>query len=164
MTKRVDSQNPAETVRAQIRSAFPNIVYSGPVTPADGKTGEDYDELEALYNELHGKAWLEISAPFIRGNAHGLVLLTVEAFTAYLPAWLIEGMSDPQVGEVMVYTFCPEDGKDRHRMDSRIEHMNSLQKEALIAFLTHCHQTNPSKYIKDRAEQALTYVSSFIDV
>src|SRR5262249_53318633 len=155
MTKRVDSQNSAETVRARIRGAFPNIVYSGPVTSADGKTGEDYDEPEALYNELHGKSWLEISAPFIRGNAHGLVLLTVEAFTAYLPAWLIEGIADPQVGEVMVYTFCPEDGKDRHRMDSRMERLNSMQKEALIAFLTHCHQTNPSKYLKDRAEQAL---------
>ena len=163
MIKQVDSQNPEDSVRAQIRGAFPDVVYSGPVTSTDGKTGEDYDEPEALYNALHRKSWLEISALFIRGNAHGLVLLTVEAFIAYLPAWLIEGIADPQVGEVMVYTFCPEDGKDRHRMDSRMERMNSMQKEALIAFLTHCYKNNSSKFVKDRAEHALAYVKSFSD-
>jgi hypothetical protein len=159
----IDGQNPAESVQAKIRSAFPDFVYSGPITSADGKTGEDYDETEALYNELYGKSWSEISVPFIRGYADGLFLLTVEAFAAYLPAWLIEGIADPQVGEVMVYTFCPEHGKDRQRMDSRMERLNSMQKEALSAFLAYCYQTNSSKYLRDCAEQALAYVRNFCD-
>jgi hypothetical protein len=161
VTTRHNDADLREAVRARIRDAFPDFVYSGPITPADGRTGEDYDEPEALYNELHGKSWLQISAPFLHGNAHGLVLLTVEAFNAYLPAWLLEGLTDPEVGEIMVYTFCPEDGKDRHRMDRRLERMNSGQKEALSAFLTLYYKTSASKFVKDRAERAVAYVSRF---
>src|SRR5579859_4174026 len=161
MANPIDDRNSAELVQAQIRGAFPDLVYSGLITSADGKTGEDYDEFEALYNELHGKSWSEISAPFIRGNAHGLVLLTVGAFAFYLPAWLIEGMADPRVGEVMVYTFCPDHGKDRQRMDDRMESLNAMQKEALCTFLTYCYQTNSSKSLRDLAEQALAYVRNF---
>jgi hypothetical protein len=161
VTTRVSDSDFREAVRTRIREAFPDFVYSGPITAADGKTGEDYDEPEALYNELHGKSWVEISAPFLHGNAHGLVLLTVEAFNAYLPAWLLEGLTDAEVGEIMVYTFCPEDGKDRHRMDSRLENMNSPQRAALLAFLTIFAKTSASKFVKDRAEQAEAYVSRF---
>src|SRR3569832_1015484 len=116
MTSQGDDRYSAERLLAQIRSAFPNVAHTGLITPADGKTGQDYDEHEALYDELHGKRWSEIPASFIRGNAHGLVLLTAEAFVAYLPAWLSEGLVSPDVAEVMVYTFHPDPAKNRDHM------------------------------------------------
>jgi hypothetical protein len=77
----------------------------------------------------------------------------------YLPAWLTEGLTDPEIGEVMVYTFCPEDGKETHRMDDRLKNMKPTQREALSAFLTLIFKTSASKFVKDRAEQAEAYVS-----
>jgi hypothetical protein len=161
MTKRVDDPNAIESVRSSIQSAFPDFIYSGPITVADGKSGEDYDEPEALYNALHGRSWSEISASFIRGNPHGLVLLTAEAFVAYLPAWLIEGLSEPEVAEVMVYTFSPEDDNDQRLMEYRMLSMNSIQMKALSAFLTRFAQTTSSQSVKDSVAQALVYVRKF---
>jgi hypothetical protein len=89
VTTRVSDSDFREAVRTRIREAFPDFVYSGPITAADGKTGEDYDEPEALYNELRGKSWIEVSRSFIHDNANGLVLLTVEAFNA-----LFAGLAD----------------------------------------------------------------------
>lgn len=161
MTTHVNDPYSRESLPERIRAAFPDVIYSGPITSADGKSGEDYDEPQALYNELHGKSWLQISAPFIRGNAHGLVLLTVDAFIAFLPAWLMVGLDDPEVAEVMTYTFCPGQGKDQHRMDLRVQAMNSLQKEVIGAFLTFCYESTQSEFLKDRATEAVTYVKGF---
>jgi hypothetical protein len=153
--------NSAERLRTQMRAAFPDVAYAGAITPADGKTGQDYDEHEALYNALHDKPWSQIPAAFIRGNAHGLVLLTAEAFVAYLPAWLNEGLVSPEVAEVMVYTFYPDPAKNRDHMDQRMHAMSSPQSEVLAAFLAYCSQTTTSGFLKDHATQALEYVRRF---
>jgi len=155
-----DDSQVMERVCSQIRSAFPDLICSGPITPADGKTGEDYDEHEILFEGLRGRAWSRIPASFIRENAGALVLLTEEAFVVYLPAWLIAGVTDHTVGEILAYTFCPAPDGDQRFMDSRIKRMNVVQREALAVFLAYCVETNSSKVIKDRAEEALAYVSS----
>jgi hypothetical protein len=85
MTESGDNRSATKRVRSQIRGAFPDVVYPGPITPADGATGEDYDEPQELYRALHGRVWSEIPESFIRVNASGLVLLTDEAFVVYLP-------------------------------------------------------------------------------
>jgi hypothetical protein len=162
MTQRDDDPDVIERVRSQIRSAFPDVIHSGPITPADGKTGEDYADHGVLYGVLHGRAWSEVPVSFIRENDDGLALLTEEAFVAYLPAWLIEGLVASQVGDALIYTFCPDPGNDHRFMDRRIQLMSSVQKEALSAFLSHYAQASASKYIKDRAKQAVVYVNSFL--
>jgi hypothetical protein len=150
-----------EHVRGLIRRAFPDVVYSGSITPVDGKTGEDYDEYEALHDALRGKTWSEIQSSFIQGNAYGLVLLTDEAFVAYLPAWLTEGVADRQVSDALVSTFYPDPAKDQGRMNRRMQQMNSAQVEALCAFLALFVQNKFSKSVDDDVRRALDYVSTF---
>jgi hypothetical protein len=158
MTQLDDDQHFTQQFLAQIRGAFPDVPYEGLNTPADGKTGEDYDEHKALYDALHEKPWSKIPASFIQGNIHGLALLTPEAFVAYLPAWLRESLVNAELAEVLVYTFSPEPGKDQEYMDRRTHALSPIQKEVLATFLAYCLRTTTSGFVKGQAEQALEYV------
>ena len=46
-----------------------------------------------------------IPTSFIEQNPDGVVLLTDEAFTVFLPAWLTCAIEKDKVREMMVYTF-----------------------------------------------------------
>jgi hypothetical protein len=163
MTQQNDDGQATQRLRADIRNAFPAVVHAGPITPADGKSGEDYDETELLYEALHGKAWPEIPARFVRANSMALVMLTEEAFGVYLPAWLNEGLTDQEVGEAVVYMFCNEPGEDSSYMDRRLQHLNHQQKEVLQAFLTHRGQTTSSQAHRESARRASAYVEKFLE-
>jgi hypothetical protein len=51
-----------------------------------------------LRAELEGKSWEELSSAFLTENDGCLPLLTPEAYHAFLPAWLVHGLSDPEGG------------------------------------------------------------------
>jgi hypothetical protein len=149
--------NDAELVQAKIRAAFPDSVFSGSITPADGRLNEELDEERALYSALHGKKWTDIAASFIGGYPDGVVLLTDEAFATFLPAWLTCALQNKEVRELMVYTFSPREPSERS--DRRVRNLTSSQREALRAFLAYCLEVESSNFVKERARRALARVA-----
>jgi len=143
-----------------IRESFPDIAYSGPITPADQRTEEEFDECRELYGALHGRPWSEIPTSVIRRNDYGLTLLTEHAFASYLPAWLTAGVLDQQIGEAVVYSFVPDVGRHVQSMDTRLQRLSHVQRAALLAFIEHRIQLEHSRTGKKDTEEALKYVSA----
>lgn len=152
------TENDAEHVQAKIRTAFPDSEFFGSITPADGSLNEELDEEQALYGALRGKRWTEIPASFVGCYPDGVVLLTDEAFAAFLPAWLTCALQNKTVRELMVYTFSPREPSER--TNRRIRSLTSPQREALQAFLAHCVEVESSGFVKERARRALARVAS----
>src|SRR3569833_322638 len=156
MTQGSDEANAVEAVRGQIRLAFPNMVFSGQITPADGETGEEFDEERAQYGALHGKARSEIPSSFIKSYSYSIPLLTEEAFGIFLPAWLSGALDDHEVRRAVVYAFSPHHRtEDASFMNRRVQTLTRQQKEAIRDFLAYSFNVESSKFVKDHARRAL---------
>jgi hypothetical protein len=77
----------------KLLGVFPQRVVEGQVAP------HDCPECRALRSQLSGSAWATVPREFIRENPDTLVLLSHEAYLAYLPAWLRQAVLEPG-GEV----------------------------------------------------------------
>ena len=157
-----DDQAAIIGLRSRIRAAFPDSTFNGPITGVDGLMNEELDEQRALYAALRDKKWSEVPTAVIDNNPDGVVLLTDEAFAAFLPAWLDRALTHEKVRELMVYVFSPDVHKSTERTGHRIEHLSPPQKEALLAFLTYCVEVESSKFVKERARSAVAYAVRFI--
>lgn len=157
MTHKATEGHDAELVQAKIRAAFGDSVFCGAITPADRRLDEELDEEQALYGTLHGKKWSEVPASFVGSYPDGIVLLTDDAFAAFLPAWLTCALQNKAVREMMIYTFAPREPSER--TNRRIRSLTSPQREALKAFLAHCVEAESSGFIKERARKALARVA-----
>ena len=147
-----------EALRTAIQVAFPDRPFLGSITAVDGLTNEELDEQRALYSALRGRKWSEIPLPVIESNPDGIVLLTDEAFIAFLPAWLTHALAHEKIRELLIYVFSPAVHASMKKMDQRIRLLNSMQMEALRGFLEFSFSTENSTYIKEQAAHALTYV------
>jgi hypothetical protein len=158
-----DIANTAETLRAKILAAFPDTVFSGSITTADGRFNEYLDEEEALYESLHDKKWSDIPTLFLKQFANRAVLLTPEAFVAFLPAWLMCAFEDEEVRSYMVYSFNPDTNSHQQLHESGIQRtiqaMGVAQRDTLKAFLTYCVEVERSAFVKNQARRALEFVS-----
>lgn len=162
MTESSDEANALEEMREKIRLAFPDVVFSGQITPADGESGEEFDEEQALYGALHGKKWSEIPSSFIKSYSYSIPLLTEEAFGIFLPAWLSGALDDQEVRRAVVYAFSPHRrDEDASFMNRRVQPLSGPQKEAIRAFLAHSLDVETSKFVQDHARRALEYVTKF---
>jgi hypothetical protein len=161
MTQSPNESEAVLALRLQITRAFPDFTFNGPITGVDGLMNEELDEERALYAALRDKKWSEVPTSVIDNNPDGVVLLTVEAFAAFLPAWLDCALTHEKVRELMVYVFSPDVHKSTERTDKRIGHLTSQQKETLLAFLTYCLEVESSKFVKERARSAVEYAARF---
>ncbi len=55
----------------------------------------DCEECLLIRNGLQGRTWDAISSEFLQANPDSLPLLSAEAYRAFLPAWLREGLITP---------------------------------------------------------------------
>ena len=69
--------------------AFPQCVVEGTLAP------HDCEECNALKEQLTGATWSQVPADFIRANDDVLPLLSPEAYSAFLPAWLRLSVQEP---------------------------------------------------------------------
>ena len=122
----------ARELRDQIRSAFPAAAYYGQITVCD------CGECTYIREGLRQKRWDEISAKFVDFTCSP-VLLTEEAFCAFLPAYLLRALDDLTssaiVLELTVYSVCLSNDDDLPRMVLRARLMTPVQIEAIRAFL-----------------------------
>lgn len=77
----------------RLMSTFPQRTVEGEIVP------HDCAECSMIRKQLAGASWQEIPSEFMRENPDVLPLLSREAYVAYLPAWLRQGVLDPN-GEV----------------------------------------------------------------
>src|SRR6266436_3269447 len=130
-----------QELREQIRLAFPATLFYGPITSCD------CEECKDIQQELRHKRWDEIPAEFLDLTCSPM-LLTPEAFNAFLPAYILRALDDLSrhavVVEFTVYSLCPgdpqEDGPEvgARRVSDLLERarlMSAAQIQAIRAFL-----------------------------
>jgi len=161
-------------LRELILRSFPAEPYTGKVTPNDGAwlpelTEENaiLDDDKFLYEALNGRKWTEILTNFIYGQPGGLALLTDEAFTSFLPAWLLCSLENidgqNEVRNFVVYTFSP-------RRDlipdmtwfktNRIRILNPRQRLSVRSLLAEFAERETSSYLRKLASQAIALIDS----
>ncbi len=82
-----------EAIVERLIGVFPRRIVEGPVAP------HDCVECLELRGQLTGTTWLDVPLEFIRDHPDVLPLLSPEAYLTFLPAWLHEGVLEPD-GEV----------------------------------------------------------------
>ncbi len=95
-----------ETMVETLIGAFPPRIVEGTVAP------HDCPECLELRRGLTGMTWLDVPIAFIREHSDVLPLLSPEAYRAFLPAWLRQGVLEAE-GEVadvlLVHLACDPD-------------------------------------------------------
>jgi hypothetical protein len=152
-----DAERTADALKSQIQRAFPDTTFSGSVTPADGASDAELDEERSLYAALRGRKWSEVSEQFVRNNPDGFVLLTDQAFPAFLAAWLMGALVNSSVREMVVYSFTPKD--PRGGTEGRLRMLSDAQKSALRGFLSYCAAVEASESIKERVKSAIAHLA-----
>lgn len=82
-----------EAIVQKLIDVFPPRSITDQVAP------HDCPECVALREQLSGVGWGKIPGTFVREHPDVLPLLSPEAYRAFLPAWLRQGVLDPE-GEV----------------------------------------------------------------
>ena len=80
----------AAEIKSLLIDAFPSRTVDGPIAP------HDCEECERLRDHLTGISWISVPDTFPIDNPWALPLLTPEAYTAYLPAWLRASITVPE--------------------------------------------------------------------
>lgn len=97
-------------------------------------------ECEELRESFGGRHWSDLPADVIRYQREALVLLTTEAFRAYLPAYMLLALrsDDPANADVQQYTLfslAPEERERRHELIGRIASWSAAEIDAVVAYL-----------------------------
>lgn len=169
----VNHEESADTasLKKMVLEAFPPFIYTGPITGVDGHPPELDDdgcnlfgEEEDLFESLRGKRWDEISDDVIHRNEDGYLLLTKDAFRAFLPAWLWRGVEDlhaeNQVRDFLIYTFAQN--VTYHAKENEFRHFNATQLAALCFLMRVFAKTESSKSIKVEAEKAVRFTDDLM--
>ncbi len=118
----------ADELRDQIREAFPATPFYGPITSCD------CEECVDIREGLRYKQWDQVSEAFLDFTCSP-VLLTPEAFHAFLPAYLLRGLDDltgrTVVLEFTVYSLCPDDDEEEDEYDQE-RHRQYLRERAIL--------------------------------
>ena len=105
-----------------IRRSFPVVRYTGDVTQFDARLDDpdfydvkpdpdlaDFWDEKELRDAFKGRGWTEVPRNLLFRHPDGYVLLTDQAFVAFLPAWLmcsLEGMDEEnEVRNFLAYAF-----------------------------------------------------------
>jgi hypothetical protein len=78
-----------ELMQRKLEAAFPAVVVSGTIAP------HDCIECDKLRKQLSNITWRDVPAEFVAEHDADLPLLSKEAYKAFLPAWLLAGIRDP---------------------------------------------------------------------
>lgn len=132
-----------QALRDQIREAFPPTPFYGPITACS------CDECKTIRESLRHQQWDQVPREFIEFTCSP-VLLEPEAFSAFLPAYLLRALDDlvgdNVVLELTVYSLCtdlPDEDdfaphEDSHPDELLLERaalMSPAQIAAIRAFL-----------------------------
>jgi hypothetical protein len=151
-------------LREAIRRSFPAEIYTGKVTPNDGEWLPELTEENAildddmfLYEGLNGRRWTEVPTQLLQTHLDGYVLLTDQAFTAFLPAWLmysLENMDgENEVRNFLVYAFSYTLRQFRV--------LDPEQKGIVRSLLAEFAERGTSRFVKKLAVEALALIAKY---
>jgi hypothetical protein len=158
MTASSNHKSSVQILEAGIYAAFPDKPFHWPITNVDQETNELFDEEQELFQALHEKKWTEISISFLKDYSFSIPLLTKEAFTVYLPAWLKASLEDPEIRRAIVITFDVRDAEAS--MCANVQALSKVQKLALLDVLTHALHVENTKHRQVHARGAIEFVRS----
>ncbi len=149
-------------LREMIKQTFPADRYAGPVTPYDpGPWAEELDEEQVLYETLKGRSWTEAPADFLQQYPDAYLMLTAEAFVAFLAAWLnysLENMGgENEVREYLVYA-CSPPGESWKVLSP----LNPRQRASVRALMAEFVENEQSGLIREKAVKALTRIDELL--
>jgi hypothetical protein len=158
-----DRSKQRDDLAAAIRAAFP-ICTVEKITPIDDELtgppiedsdGDPYDDSRFLIAALRGITWPQIPKEFLILNPDGYLLMSEEAFVAFLPAWLIQSLEEAQnenkVREFLAYSF-----NNGFHLTSNL---NRQQWSVVHALLQHFAKHDPSSFIRTKAAEAISRMS-----
>jgi|ERR1700690_1203309 len=155
---KTETQGQAERIdalRESIRRSFPAESYKGRVTPNDdGLDDPDLDEDRDLYEALNGRKWTEVPTRLLQAESSGYELLTDEAFTAFLPAWLMRSLEDMdaenEVRNFVVYSFSAT--------MRRFSVLNPEQQLTVRSILEQFTERGTCTYVRNLAAEAIALI------
>jgi hypothetical protein len=153
--KRMGEENTrGALLRESIHRAFPAEIYTGKVTINDGDlTRGEMDEEQELHDALKRRRWTEVPAELLRRQPDGYLLLTSEAYVAFLPAWLMYSLEDMdaenQVREFLGYSF---------QTMRQFRVLNADQRLVVRSLLSEFKERDPSGFIRDHAAEAVALI------
>jgi hypothetical protein len=162
-------------LREMIFRSFPPFTYSETIVAGGdyGPLSDDPSQVitadESLFYTLKGKRWTEIPLQFLDHHQGDFVLLTAQAFAAFIPAWLVFCIDNDFCGaEFIVYTFASRDPQSssqiRQLSIEMFQALNPQQRRTLLIFLQAIAMYDPSPHIRDYAEAAAHTVDNLISV
>jgi hypothetical protein len=156
-------------LRDAILNSFPGVAVEGKITNCDGAwlprlTRENaiHEDDKLVYEALTGRTWSDIPKQFLREEPDGFVLLTDEAFVAYLAAWLVCALDDMDgeniVREFVIYSFSPSQKQQPDMTPEKIRRlrlMNSEQRATVRSLLAEFAGRERSFFIRRFATNAV---------
>jgi hypothetical protein len=155
-----------------IQRAFPAIPYTGKVTRCDGAwlpelTEENaiHDDDKVLFEALKNRKWTDVPKQFLYEMPGDFVLLTNEALTAFLAAWLMCSLDniagENVVREYVVYAFSPSGvTPTTDFITNQLRALNPEQGSVLRKLLAEFALREPSEFVKKRARDAVALIDS----
>jgi hypothetical protein len=161
-----------------ILRAFLPEAYYGTIV-ADGDNGPWTPELgdQGLYLTLKHQRWTDTPIEFLARHPGDFVLLTAEAFAAFLPAWLLVSLDNESQGaERVADTYAPDAAanlsgtgefqagelKISERSIARFRPLTVSEHHIVCAFLEHIAQFHPSVLLADRVAAAADTVDNLV--
>jgi hypothetical protein len=141
-------------LRDSIRSAFPSEPYTGKVTVSDDAlTDPDMAAEKELHDALQGRRWTDVPTHLSRRAWDTFVLLTDEAYPAFLAAWLLYSLEDMdgenEVRESLVYSF---------QTMRQFRALDADQRLVVRSLLSEVKERDPSKFVRDHAAEAIALI------
>ena len=141
-------------LRDSIRSAFPSEPYTGKVTVSDDAlTDPDMAAEKELHDALQGRRWTDVPTHLSRRAWDTFVLLTDEAYPAFLAAWLMYSLEDMdgenEVRESLVYSF---------QTMRQFRVLDADQRVVVRSVLSEVKERAPSKSVRDHAAEAVALI------
>jgi len=146
----MDSRNQISALRELIHRTFPDTRYEGQVALDDGELNE-LDDGHDLYEELNGRKWTELPASFLHAHPDGYVLLTDQAFRAFVAAWLIAALENTSQ-ENLVRNFLSYAFSNNSRQ-YRI--LDRTQRETVRLLVNELAQSERSDFVRQHALEAI---------
>jgi len=156
----VNEDDRTRALRESIRRSFPAEPYKGRVTHHDGEFPDHFDEDTAILDEekelfdaLRGKAWTAVPTEIFQHQPSGYGLLTDEAFTAFLPAWLMRSLenmdAENEVRNLVVYSF---------QTMRQFRVLNPEQQLTVRSLLVEFAERGTSKFAANLAKEAVALI------
>ena len=157
-----------EALRQSIQRAFPAETYTGRITPYDDRLDNpDLDDEKDLHEALKGRRWTEIPQQLLQNQPDGYVLLTAEAFAAFIAAWLMRSLEnidgENEVRHFVVYAFSPKHDLVPDTTAFVLHRLRALspeQRETLRSLLMDFAQQDPSAFQRKLASDAVSLIDT----